>query len=94
MMLLDLLLVGMRKSDVRLRRICLGALLISEIFNEQNRERIEYIVEEIRLAFIETLPNIRWMDWQTKQQAQLKATMIIGRNHHFHMIETLERQSR
>jgi predicted metalloendopeptidase len=52
--------------------------LISKIFNEQNRERIEHIIEEIRLAFIETLPDIKWMDSTTRQQAQMKARMIIG----------------
>jgi len=55
-----------------------GALIISKIFNEQNREKIEHIIEEIRLAFIETLPNIEWMDFETRQQAQIKAKMIIG----------------
>lgn len=65
--------------------------MITEIFNEQNRERIESIVEEIRMAFIETLPNIRWMDSETKQQAQLKARMIIGRRKRFRSNEILYR---
>ncbi|CAF3701692.1 unnamed protein product [Adineta steineri] len=56
-----------------------GALFISKIFHENNKEKIEYIVEEIRSAFIETLPNIKWMDNETRQQAQIKAKMIINR---------------
>lgn len=68
------------EESLAMERIHLGALLISKIFDEQNRKRIEYIVEEIRAAFIQALPNIRWMDWKTKQRAQLKARMIIGRN--------------
>jgi predicted metalloendopeptidase len=55
-----------------------GALIISKIFNEKNKEKLEHIVEEIRLAFIETLPNIEWMDFETRQQAKIKAKMIIG----------------
>jgi predicted metalloendopeptidase len=57
----------------------LGALLVSKIFNEENKEKIEHIVEEIRFAFIETLPNSKWMDFKTRQQAQIKAKMIISR---------------
>ena len=45
---------------------------------EKRKEKIQYIVEEIRLAFVETLPNIEWMDLETRQQAQIKANMIIG----------------
>jgi predicted metalloendopeptidase len=56
----------------------LGALFISNIFNEKSKEKIEHIVEEIRLAFVETLPNIEWMDVETRQRAQMKAKMIIS----------------
>ncbi len=58
---------------------CSGALFISNIFNEKSKEKIEHIVEEIRLAFVETLPNIGWMDVETRQRAQMKAKMIISR---------------
>ncbi|CAF1385129.1 unnamed protein product [Rotaria sp. Silwood1] len=56
-----------------------GALFISKVFDEKNQEKIKHIVEEIRLTFIETLPYIKWMDLKTRQQAQIKAQMIIDR---------------
>ncbi|CAF4620906.1 unnamed protein product, partial [Rotaria socialis] len=33
-----------------------GALFISRVFDRKSQEKIKHIVEEIRLAFIETLP--------------------------------------
>ncbi|CAM4899204.1 unnamed protein product [Rotaria socialis] len=56
-----------------------GALFISRVFDRKSQEKIKHIVEEIRLAFIETLPNIKWMDSETRHQAQMKAQMIIDR---------------
>ena len=67
-----------KKEAFDRRKVYLGALFISKIFNEKSKEKIEHIVEEIRLAFVETLPKIQWMDFQTRQQAQMKAKMIIG----------------
>jgi predicted metalloendopeptidase len=56
----------------------LGALFTSKVFEEKNKEKIEEIVKQIRLAFEETLTNIKWMDYETRRQAQMKAKMIIG----------------
>ena len=80
MMHLDLRLVEKRRIFCSLNSIAfrLGARLIFKIFDEQNREKIEHIVQEIRSAFIEALPRIEWMDLETRRQAQMKARMIIG----------------
>lgn len=77
---LDLLQVETRKRvfEFEINKFWLGALFISKIFNEKSKEKIEYIVEEIRSAFVETLPNIEWMDLETQRQAQMKAKMIIS----------------
>ena len=61
--------------------LCSGALFVSKAFDEQSKEKIQQIVEEIRLTFLETLPQIDWMDEATRRHAHEKATLMISNTH-------------
>jgi putative endopeptidase len=65
-------------GDEHMRCACLGALFITKAFDRTSKKKIEQIVEEIRLTFIETLPKIEWMDVETRRRAQIKAALITG----------------
>ncbi|XP_071805577.1 endothelin-converting enzyme 2-like isoform X1 [Asterias amurensis] len=55
----------------------LGALFVKETFKGKSKERASAMVEEIRSAFKNNLPDLEWMDEETRHAARDKANAIL-----------------
>lgn len=49
-----------------------GRLFISEYFSTASKERIEHMIENMRVVFAERIENLDWMSDETKQEALKK----------------------
>uniref|UniRef100_A0A8D0KHS2 Endothelin-converting enzyme 1 n=1 Tax=Salvator merianae TaxID=96440 RepID=A0A8D0KHS2_SALMN len=54
----------------------LGAMFVKSSFSEDSKTIAEEMIKEIKLAFEESLANVRWMDEETRRSAKEKADAI------------------
>nr|XP_022340096.1 endothelin-converting enzyme homolog isoform X2 [Crassostrea virginica] len=57
--------------------MALGAMFVREAFKGDSKEKAEKMVNEIKDAFKKNLPNLSWMDDETRQAAREKASAVI-----------------
>lgn len=55
----------------------LGAMFVKEAFNGDSKYKAEAMIAEVKSAFINNLPNLEWMDQQTRKAAVDKANAVI-----------------
>lgn len=55
----------------------LGAMFVKEAFNGNSKDKAEAMIKEVKTAFINNLPNLKWMDQQTRIAAIDKANAVI-----------------
>ena len=49
-----------------------GAMFVKSVFKVDSKPHAEAMIEQVRKAFEENLPNIKWMDAETRQLAREK----------------------
>ncbi|RWS12030.1 endothelin-converting enzyme 2-like protein [Dinothrombium tinctorium] len=54
----------------------LGAMFVQNVFHGDSKPMAELMIAEIKSAFIENLPNLKWMDAETRKLAKEKADAI------------------
>nr|XP_033777399.1 endothelin-converting enzyme 1 isoform X2 [Geotrypetes seraphini] len=54
----------------------LGAMFVKAIFAEDSKKQADEMIMEIKTAFEESLPNLHWMDEDTRKAAKEKADAI------------------
>uniref|UniRef100_T1KLB5 Uncharacterized protein n=1 Tax=Tetranychus urticae TaxID=32264 RepID=T1KLB5_TETUR len=54
----------------------LGAMFVKSVFRGESKPTAEAMIEQIRKAFEDNLPNLRWMDTETRKLAKEKADAI------------------
>ncbi|VDI14573.1 Hypothetical predicted protein [Mytilus galloprovincialis] len=57
-------------------RIALGHVC-QEAFNGRSKDKAEAMIAEVKTAFINNLPNLKWMDEFTRKAAIDKANAVI-----------------
>lgn len=50
----------------------LGAMFVKSVFRGESKPVAEAMIEQIRKAFEDNLPNLRWMDTETRKLAKEK----------------------
>ncbi|XP_071145795.1 endothelin-converting enzyme homolog isoform X1 [Mytilus edulis] len=55
----------------------LGAMFVKEAFNGRSKDKAEAMIAEVKTAFINNLPNLKWMDEFTRKAAIDKANAVI-----------------
>lgn len=56
-----------------------GALFVKKSFSEDSKQNVQKILDGIRNAFEESLPETSWMDVNTRERALDKAKAIIDK---------------
>ncbi len=54
----------------------LGAMFVRSVFHGDSKQMGQTMIEEVRDAFKNNLPNLKWMDDQTRELAKEKADAI------------------
>ncbi|XP_061189533.1 endothelin-converting enzyme homolog isoform X2 [Saccostrea echinata] len=57
--------------------MALGAMFVREAFKGDSKQKAEKMVNEVKDAFKKNLPNLSWMDDETRQAARDKANSVI-----------------
>ncbi|XP_062578045.1 endothelin-converting enzyme homolog [Saccostrea cucullata] len=57
--------------------MALGAMFVREAFKGDSKQKAEKMVNEVKDAFKKNLPNLSWMDDETRQAAKDKANSVI-----------------
>ncbi|XP_048752653.1 endothelin-converting enzyme homolog isoform X3 [Ostrea edulis] len=57
--------------------MALGAMFVREAFQGESKQKAEKMVNEVKYAFKKNLPNLLWMDDETRQAAKEKANAVI-----------------
>ncbi|XP_076451587.1 endothelin-converting enzyme homolog isoform X3 [Babylonia areolata] len=55
----------------------LGALFVKNAFHGESKEKAEKMIDEIKAAFKNNLPNLDWMDSKTRKAAVDKANAVV-----------------
>ncbi|XP_060561809.1 endothelin-converting enzyme homolog isoform X3 [Ruditapes philippinarum] len=55
----------------------LGSLFVQEVFKGNSKQKAEDMIEEVKTAFKNNLPSLRWMDDETRKAAVDKANSVI-----------------
>ena len=55
----------------------LGAMFVKSVFKGESKEMARLMIEEIKDAFKDNLPNLKWMDAETRKLAKEKVSVII-----------------
>ncbi|KAI1283087.1 Endothelin-converting enzyme 1 [Halotydeus destructor] len=79
-------LMGSESSDTKWRfcvtdtnsvvGFALGAMFVKQVFKGDSKVQAELMIKEIKTAFEDNLPNLEWMDEETRMNAQKKAEAI------------------
>ena len=56
----------------------LGAMFVRSVFHGSSKPQAEIMIEEIKEAFKENLPNLEWMDEETRQLARQKVSVLLS----------------
>ncbi|XP_069117689.1 endothelin-converting enzyme homolog isoform X2 [Argopecten irradians] len=56
----------------------LGAMFIREAFKGDSKDKAEHMIDEVKAAFKNNLPNLSWMDKETRAAAEDKANAVIN----------------
>ena len=54
----------------------LGAMFVRAVFHGDSKQMAQSMIEEIRNAFVDNLPHLKWMDEITRELAKEKAIAI------------------
>lgn len=52
----------------------LGAMFVKSVFKGESKEMARLMIEEIKDAFKDNLPNLKWMDAETRKLAKEKVS--------------------
>ncbi|XP_070206697.1 endothelin-converting enzyme homolog [Littorina saxatilis] len=55
----------------------LGALFVKNAFHGESKEKAEKMIDEVKSAFKNNLPNLSWMDQKTRKAAIEKANAVV-----------------
>lgn len=54
----------------------LGAMFVKSVFKGESKEMARLMIEEIKDAFKDNLPNLKWMDAETRKLAKEKVSPL------------------
>ncbi|XP_006823072.2 endothelin-converting enzyme homolog [Saccoglossus kowalevskii] len=56
--------------------MAVGAMFVREAFSEDDKAEVEVMIQDIKDAYIDELPNIDWMDDESRSKAEAKAKLM------------------
>lgn len=56
----------------------LGAMFVRAVFHGESKPQAENMIEEVKGAFKDNLPNLEWMDEETRNAARRKVSFGVS----------------